>query len=161
MTDCAAKGRCACGSVEFTLADAPFAVHACHCSYCQRETGGAFAVNALTESDAVVVEQGTTEIIDTPSASGNGQKIIRCADCHSPLWSHYFPFGEGTRFVRVGALEEPDQFPPDAHIYCSAKPKWLTLPKAEKAFPTLYPLDDVSGIFGAARAARWWKAVRS
>ena len=41
-----AEGGCACKAVRFRLESAPLIVNCCHCRWCQRETGSAFAVNA-------------------------------------------------------------------------------------------------------------------
>src|SRR5690349_16509653 len=95
------EGGCSCRAVRYRMTSRPMVVHGCHCSWCQRETGGAFAVNAVIESDRVVA-QGGVEVIDTPSASGKGQKIARCPTCKVALWSHYAGAGPALRFVRVG-----------------------------------------------------------
>ena len=47
------EGACTCGAVRYRLASGPLFVHACHCRWCQRETGSAFALNALIESGAL------------------------------------------------------------------------------------------------------------
>lgn len=62
-------GGCTCGHVRYRMTSNPIFVHCCHCTWCQRETGSAFAVNALIEADRVQLLQGTVEIIDTPSQS--------------------------------------------------------------------------------------------
>jgi hypothetical protein len=49
------EGRCTCGHVRYRVSARPMFVHCCHCRWCQRETGSAFALNALVESDRVVV----------------------------------------------------------------------------------------------------------
>jgi hypothetical protein len=58
----------------------PLIVHACHCRWCQRETGTAHALNALYEADRVVHTAGEPEIVLTPSASGKGQKMGRALE---------------------------------------------------------------------------------
>jgi len=83
---------------------APLFVHCCHCRWCQRETGAAFAHNALIEADRVALLQGRVEVIDTPSASGRGQKISRCPQCHVAVWSNYSGAGNAIHFLRVGTL---------------------------------------------------------
>ena len=69
------KGGCACGQLRFRLLDRPLFVHCCHCSWCQRESGSAFALNAMIEADRVELLTGQPDVVDTPSASGKGQKI--------------------------------------------------------------------------------------
>jgi len=103
-------------------------VHCCHCSWCQRESGSAFVINALIEADRVNILQGSPKIIDTPSASGEGQKIARCPSCQIAVWSNYSQGGKNINFVRVGTLDRPDQMPPDIHIFTSMKQAWVPLP---------------------------------
>jgi hypothetical protein len=113
-------------------------VHCCHCRWCQRETGSAFALNALLEADRVVLLTGTPEAIDTPSNSGRGQKISRCPTCRIALWSNYGGGGDAIRFVRVGTLDEPDRFPPDIHIFTQSKQPWVVIPKGMVAVEEYY-----------------------
>jgi hypothetical protein len=83
------EGGCTCRQIRYRLTGSPLIVHACHCRWCQRETGTAHALNALYEADRVVHTAGEPEIIDTPSASGRGQKIARCPTCKVAIWSNY------------------------------------------------------------------------
>ncbi|MEE8455784.1 MAG: GFA family protein, partial [Limibaculum sp.] len=118
-------GGCACGAVRYRMSGAPMFVHCCHCRWCQRETGAAFALNALIEADRVLVLTGAPEAVPTPSASGWGQRIARCPECRVALWSNYAGAGDAVRFVRVGTLDEPDRLPPDIHIYTASKQPWV------------------------------------
>ncbi|NKB59875.1 MAG: aldehyde-activating protein [Alphaproteobacteria bacterium] len=116
----------------------PLFVHCCHCRWCQRESGAAFAINAMIESDRVVLLQGMPEIVDTPSESGNGQKFARCPACKVALWSTYTGAGELIRFVRAGTLDDPDRVPPDIHIYTASKQPWIILPSNVPAVEEYY-----------------------
>ena len=122
------EGGCTCRAVRFRMTSRSLFVHACHCRWCQRETGTAFALNALIEADRVQVLQGELDRVNTPSNSGKGQVISRCPTCHIALWSNYGGGGDTFRFVRVGTLDEPDRHPPDIHIFTMSKQPWLTLP---------------------------------
>ncbi|MEQ8858030.1 MAG: GFA family protein [Pseudomonadales bacterium] len=150
-------GRCSCGAIRFEITAPPMFVHGCHCTWCQRETGTAFAINALVESAHVAVRRGTPELVTTPSASGRGQRIARCPACRVALWSHYAGMGEAVSFVRVGTLDEPGRFPPDVHIYVSSKLPWLALPAGAVAVPEYY---DARELWPAASLARL-RALRS
>jgi hypothetical protein len=131
-------GGCACGAVRFRMLKRPLVVHCCHCSWCQRESASAFALNAMVESDEVQLLSGTPENVKTPSASGAGQKILRCPECRVALWSHYAGSGESIRFVRVGALDRPSRLPPDIHIFTSTKLAWVVLPPGTASVPEYY-----------------------
>src|SRR5512136_2622140 len=121
-------GGCDCRHVRYRMASRPLFVHCCHCRWCQRETGASFALNAMIESDRVLLLQGEPEVVNTPSNSGKGQKIARCPVCRVAVWSNYAGAGDAVRFVRVGTLEEPDRLPPDIHIFTSSKQPWVALP---------------------------------
>jgi hypothetical protein len=135
-------GGCTCRNIRYRMAGPPLFVHCCHCRWCQRETGSAFAINAMIEADRVVLLAGEPEIVMTPSNSGKGQKIARCPICKIAVWSNYAGAGDAIRFVRVGTLDEPDRLPPDIHIFTSSKQPWFELPAAMPAVPEYYRRDD-------------------
>lgn len=152
-------GGCTCRHVRYRMAGRPLFVHCCHCCWCQRETGTAFALNALIESDRVSLLQGDVECVDTPSASGKGQRIWRCPHCRIAVWSNYAGAGDALRFVRVGTLDRPDAFPPDIHIYTMSKQPWVQLDPSVPAVPEYYrtrerwPADSIARL-DALRARR-------
>jgi hypothetical protein len=129
----------------------PLFVHCCHCRWCQRETGSAFVLNAMIEADRVQLLHGDVEIVDTPSASGRGQRIARCPRCRVALWSNYGGGGDAIRFVRVGTLDAPDRLPPDAHIFTASKQPWVVLPPGAPAFAEFYRAADVWPAVSLAR----------
>jgi hypothetical protein len=131
-------GACTCGDIRYRLHSRPLFVHCCHCRWCQRETGSAFAINAMIEADRVELLAGTPEIVDTPSNSGKGQKIARCPRCRVAVWSNYAGAGDAVRFVRVGTLLEPDRLPPDIHIFTASKQPWVVLPPGTPAVAEYY-----------------------
>jgi len=120
------------------MTSTPLFVHCCHCRWCQRETGSAFALNAMIEISRLELLQGTPETIVTPSNSGRGQKIHRCPQCRIAVWSNYGGAGDAIAFVRVGTLLEPDRLPPDIHIFTSSKQPWVVLPQGVPAVPEYY-----------------------
>lgn len=122
------EGGCTCRHVRYRLTSKPMFVHCCHCRWCQRETGTAFALNAMIEADRVELLAGEVEAVNTPSNSGKGQKISRCPRCRIAVWSNYAGAGDAVRFVRVGSLDEPDRMPPDIHIFTMSKQPWVILP---------------------------------
>ena len=136
------EGGCACRFVRYRMTSKPLFVHCCHCTWCQRETGTAFALNAMIEADRVELMQGVVEVIDTPSLSGKGQGIARCPKCRVALWSNYSGAGDAVRFVRVGTLDEAGRFPPDIHIFTSSKQPWVVLPEGATVVPEFYKASE-------------------
>jgi hypothetical protein len=132
------EGGCDCGRIRFSIDAPPLFVHCCHCRWCQRESGSAFALNAMIETNCVHLLAGSPVLVDTPSASGKGQCIARCPDCQVALWSHYAGAGKRVAFVRVGTLDDPDRLPPDIHIFTASKQPWVVLPEGTPAVPAYY-----------------------
>jgi hypothetical protein len=146
------EGGCTCRQVRYRLDGPPLFVHCCHCRWCQRETGTAFALNAMIEADRVTSTAGAPEMVATPSNSGKGQKIWRCPRCRVAVWSNYPGAGDRVHFVRVGTLDDPDRLPPDIHIFTTSKQPWVILPEGATAVPEFY---DRRQHWPADRLARW------
>ena len=132
------QGGCTCGEIRYRLSSKPLFVHCCHCRWCQRESGSAFALNAMIEAERVELIKGEPKFITIPTLSGKGQKIARCPHCLIALWSNYAGAGDAIRFVRVGTLDNPDQLPPDIHIFTASKQPWVVLPPGIPAVEEYY-----------------------
>jgi len=153
------EGGCTCGHLRYVLNAGPFAVHCCHCTTCQIESGSAFALNGLIETDNLRITAGSPVIVETPSESGKGQNVARCPHCHVAVWSHYMGMGEKAAFVRIGTLDEPKTFPPQVHIFVRSKQAWVNLPGDASEFEVFYSRADMDRLFGADGAARY-RALR-
>ncbi len=143
----ACHGGCTCRYVRYSVTSEPLVVHGCHCSWCQRQTGTAFATNALIEADRVVITSGRIENTTLNTPSGAGQRIARCPECRVAVWSEYLVMTGGITdliyFIRVGTLDKPSRFPPDVHIYTSTKQPWLTLPPNAPAVAEYYETEAI------------------
>jgi hypothetical protein len=131
------EGGCACRAVRYRLTSRPMFVHCCHCHDCQRQTGSAFVLNALIETDRVNLLSGTPEPVSMPTDSGRPHDIHRCPGCQTAVWSDYGRRAK-LRFVRVGTLDDPALMPPDVHIFTRSKLPWVTLPDGVPAFEVYY-----------------------
>jgi len=155
--DTPCTGGCTCGQVRYEVKAKPLVVHACHCRWCQRQTGGPHVINALYEAELVTQTEGETETIETDSPSGRGQSIVRCPQCRVAVWSHYYFGGlkERIAFLRVGTLDNPDLMPPDVHIFTSTKMPWYVLPPEHQAVEEYYDRDTTWSPESNARFAAW------
>lgn len=141
-TEIQLEGACACGALRYRMTSKPLFVHCCHCHWCQRESGASFALNAMIETDRVILLKGEIDVVNTPSNSGKGQKIARCPKCRVAVWSNYAGAGDAVRFVRVGTLDDPDRLPPDIHIFTASKQAWVVLPPDTPAVDEYYRSAD-------------------
>ena len=135
------QGGCACGEVRYRLLSDPLFVHCCHCLNCQRQTGSAFVINILIETDRVELLAGAPEPVAVPRGSSKKQKIWRCPSCQVAVYSQYTR--TSVRFVRAGTLDEPSSVTPDVHIYTRSKLPWVVLPEDVPAFRTYYDTEKV------------------
>ena len=72
----ARAARCATGSRA-----APLFVNCCHRAWCQRETGSAFAINAMIEADRVVLLRASPRTVDDAVGEREGTEGRRCPKC--------------------------------------------------------------------------------
>src|SRR6266480_4718966 len=98
-------GGCACGEVRYRLTSDPLFTHCCHCRNCQKQTGSAFVINLLIETDRVELLAGEPQPVDVPRDDGSVQRIYRCPTCKVAVYSEYT--SPALRFVRAGTLDEP------------------------------------------------------
>lgn len=126
-------GGCKCGRVRFRMETAPIVTHVCHCRSCQRISGSAFRVNAMIETDRLKVLEGEPELFH----GRDTQKVARCRECGVTLWCHHQHLGEAIAFVGLGALDEGERLPPEAHYFIRSKHPWIALPEGVPAFEEL------------------------
>jgi len=135
------EGGCSCDTVRYRLTDEPMFVHCCHCLNCQRQTGSAFVINLLTESERVELLAGEPEAVDVPRDDGSMQRIYRCPDCRVAVFSEYtWP---EVKFVRAGTLDEPSSVSPDVHIFTRSKLPWVQLPDGVPAVDVYYDRNEL------------------
>ena len=71
------EGGCACGAVRYRMEGGPIVVHGCHCRFCQRMSGSAFAVNVMIEADRVaLLGAAAPEAVHKPSALPAGPTLL-------------------------------------------------------------------------------------
>jgi len=131
-------GGCACGAVRFKVT-APFmGVGACHCTDCQKASGGAANYVALAPADALTLTKGQPKVYRSKADSGSEASRIFCAECGTPLWSE--PAQAPFKPVKIGALDDSSDLTPGMHIYVSSAPKWHLMEPDLPAFPKMPPM---------------------
>lgn len=135
------EGGCSCGAVRYRMTSKPMITHCCHCLDCQRQTGSAFVINALIETDRIDMLGADPKPVRMPTESGRPHDIYRCERCQTALWSDYGgrPY---LRFVRVGTLDDPTTVTPDVHIFARSKQPWVGLPADAHVFDVFYELEQ-------------------
>lgn len=149
------EGGCSCAALRYRLKRAPMFVHCCHCLDCQKQTGSAFAINALIETSEIELLQGALVAIAMPTESGAPHAIYRCPICQVAVWSDYGGRAYA-RFVRVATLGAPHAIAPDVHIYVRSRVPWVRLPEGARSFEAYY---DRKQEWPPEALARWRAAA--
>ena len=147
------KGSCGCGEASYQMSSRPMFVHCCHCRECQKQTGSAYVLNAIIETDRIKVNGPVSENT-LPTPSGKGQIITRCNYCGTAVFSSYLVRLGKLRYIRVGTLDDPSQCPPDVQIFTSSKQPWVPLNPDIPIFENFYKFDEV---WPKDALARWHK----
>ena len=131
------EGGCACGAIRFSIDAAPLGTGACHCTQCQKFSGGGPNYVALLPKGALTVLKGQPKFYCASGDSGGAVGRAFCADCGAHLWSipEHAPFMP----VKVGAFDELADLGPKMHIYTASAPSWHPAPGDLPAFAKMPP----------------------
>jgi hypothetical protein len=129
------EGRCLCGSVRFRVLGEPLRAHACHCTFCQRRTGSAFAeVAYYRDQDVVVSGPVLTTYTHRSDTSGRWLRLEFCPACGTciVIALERLP---GERGIHVGTLDEPSSIEIKRHIWCNSAQGTALIPNAAERRP--------------------------
>ncbi|QNQ11577.1 GFA family protein [Sphingomonas alpina] len=147
------NGGCECGATRYRMHGDPIMTNCCHCRDCQRITGSAFAINAMTETDRIEILQGEPLVRSLEREGAGDTRAWRCGVCDTLLYADHPMFGDKARFVRAGTLDQGELLTPDAHYFIRSKYPWVTIPVGVAQFSTL-PEDGTGVDLGELRTAR-------
>ncbi|MFC0225592.1 GFA family protein [Serratia aquatilis] len=131
-------GRCACGAIRFRITAPLRGVGVCHCTDCQKASGGAPNYVALAPKDAFEVTQGEPKVYISNSDSGNEVRRTFCPECGTPLWG--MPAMVPLVTVKLGALDDNSDLVPNLHLYVESAAPWHLMHDGIPAFPKMPPL---------------------
>ena len=102
------------------------------------QSGAAFALNAMIESDRCDPVGAPPELVDTPSESGSGQLIARCRSAKVAVWSHYAGAGPLIKVCACGHIGQPGLAPAGCSYLHGIETAWVVLPEGTPAVPEYY-----------------------
>jgi hypothetical protein len=123
------KGGCLCGNIRYELLTEPRATFACHCRFCQKDTGTAHR-SGLSYLDESVNFSGDTPKTYTYQSDEHGRKLYKhfCPTCGTTvsLTTERFPSG---RVMMIGTLDDPSLVKVDTHMFADEAFSWVTYPE--------------------------------
>jgi hypothetical protein len=115
-------GQCACGAIHFEITKPQIAGGACHCTDCQKASGGGANYVVLVPKDGFEVTKGTPAYYRKAGNSGGVVARAFCGTCGTPMWSE--PTHEPFFTVKVGTLDDSADFVPQIEIFTASAPAW-------------------------------------
>ena len=116
------RGKCECGTVRYTVADAFLYAANCHCSQCRAATGSAFKPFAGIERGKLELTEGQDRLLIFGEEDLNN---TRCGTCGSLLFS---VVRDGAYVhVALGSLVDAPSIRPTEHIFVGSKAPWFEI----------------------------------
>ena len=132
------SGRCLCGAIAYEVTAEPERVMICHCTFCQRATGGPCMVDALFgEADFRLTEGKPATYVHVSDTSGKVITVHFCKVCGTKthLRLEILPDIVG---VYAGTFDAPDWFDRSVeavtYIFVASAPQGTVLPAGAKVF---------------------------
>jgi hypothetical protein len=119
------SGGCMCGKVRFEVSEPLLGAAYCHCKRCQRRTGTAFSVSALTTPGSFRVTEGEEHL--GSYVPGDGWNKFFCRECGGQLYTQN-PDEETLIAVRAGAVDGDIGVRPSLHQYVAYAAPWHEIP---------------------------------
>jgi hypothetical protein len=128
------RGGCHCGAVRYEIAVGSDRTALCHCADCRRNAGAPMVSWTAVSSADFRVTQGEAVTFNSSGASMRNF----CGKCGTGLWFTNEQMLPGIVDVQTATLDDPDAFPPQAHIQVAERIGWMKdahgLPEFER-FP--------------------------
>ena len=134
MSDEIHEGGCACGAVRFRARGQPVVAMACHCRFCQRRLGTAFALVAYFNEKNVEFRGELSMYVHRSDESGRWLRMEFCPRCATTL-THTAEVRPGLRSLTIGSFDDPDWLRIERHIWTRSKRTWVSIPSDVTAFP--------------------------
>ncbi len=128
------EGGCVCGNVRYRTTGAPIAATVCHCKFCQRRTGSAFAEPVLFKMEQVELSGGPLTTYEHHSdESGRWLRMQFCPRCGTTVtWT--MERRPGVRGIAGGTFDDPGWLRIGRHIWTRSAQPWVSIPADLECF---------------------------
>ena len=116
---------CHCRQLTYRYSGQPLCCYACHCTDCQRASGGAFTINMIVEhADISPVSGLASEICYLHN--NDELQVTCCRSCGTDLFL-FFKSRPSTATILSGTFLQQHWFSPIAHVWTRSAVSWLKL----------------------------------
>ena len=126
-------GGCVCGAVRYEVAAPPSRTVVCHCTFCQRCTGSAFAVWPTYAAGQVTLTGSLKTYEHRSDESGRWIRLNFCPRCGTTVTS---TFEKGQKEVAIlgGTFDDTSWIKVDRQVWTRSKQHWVPMPSGVPAF---------------------------
>ena len=114
----ALHGRCLCEGVKFEINEEPMMMGTCHCTRCQRRSGGGGITAIAFPPGSVRFTEGE-DLVSTYEVDEDSKRRF-CSRCGCPM----FGSTENFMIVQAGLLVEDPGIRPQFHMMVDYKAPW-------------------------------------
>ena len=128
------KGGCLCGAVRYRAKGDPMFGLVCHCRFCQKRSGSAFAVvGYFRDEDIEFSGEKRLTYEHRSDESGRWLRLEFCPRCGVTV-THTTELRPGARGIAGGTFDEPGWFRIDRHIWTRSACPWVAIPDEVDVF---------------------------
>jgi hypothetical protein len=120
-------GGCHCGALRYSVTQAPLMIYNCHCTNCQKVSGGAFSTPATILEAAFSFTKGEPQTFEWTSDAGTTRFGYSCSRCGGRIANGQVPTN-GILSLRTGTLDDPSWVEPVGDIWLRSAQPWVPIP---------------------------------
>ncbi len=124
MVNLPLTGGCLCGGVRYEVDEPLVSSSYCHCTRCQRRTGGAWSAQGAIAPGSLRIVSG--EDLVTGWQPDDGFAKCFCSSCGGALWSRN-PDG-AVKSIRLGTFDGDPGIRPQWHQFTAYAADWERVP---------------------------------
>ncbi len=117
-------GGCLCGAIRYRIKSDPLATAVCHCTHCQKQSGGVFSTN-LVLPESQYEQTGETRVYVDRGDSGRAVERHFCGACGSPILSRA-GIMPGLVLLKAGTLDDMAGLTPAIEVYTDHAAAWVS-----------------------------------
>jgi hypothetical protein len=119
-------GGCSCGAVRYEVSLPPLMAYNCHCTNCQKVSGGAFSTALTILESGFAIVAGDPRTVEWTSDAGNARYGVFCANCGTRIANGQRP-AAGFLSLRAGTLDDPRWVDPVGDIWLRSAQPWVPI----------------------------------
>jgi hypothetical protein len=128
------EGGCVCGAVRYRAEGAPVRTSACHCTFCQRRTGGAFGIGVyFREQDVEIVCGGLKTYEHRSDENNRWLRMQFCPNCGTTVCFTVEAL-PGVCAIAGGTFDDPKWFRIERHSWLRSAHSWMVPPHGVATF---------------------------